>query len=175
MDEKLKGAFGPSVLRGIYVGVALILFSLILYLTDVDRQSWIMYISYVIMALGLFWSIIEFRNKDLGGFCSYGKAFSAGFYTGLIASFIAAIYTFIYATSIDPGFAQEILLEAEENILATNPDMPDDQLEMALSMTEMMTSPIMMAVWGFVGNLFTSTILSLIIAIFAKRENNQVA
>jgi hypothetical protein len=33
----------------------------------------------------------------------------------------------------------------------------------------------MMGIWGFVGNLVVSTIFSLIIAIFAKRENKNVA
>lgn len=171
----MKGAFGPSLLRGVYLGIALILFSLIMYLLDVDRTSPIIYISYLVLAVGLFWSIISFRDKDLGGFCSYGKAFSAGFYTALIASLIAGIYTFIYAQVIDPGLAGEILLEAEEKMLLQNPDMADEQIEMALSITEMMTSPIMMAVWSFVGNLVVSTAFSLIISIFAKRENDQIA
>lgn len=171
----MKSAFGPSLIRGVYLGIALILFSLIIYLLGVDRTSPIVYLSYLVLAIGLFWSVVSFRDKDLGGYCSYGKAFSAGFYTGLIASLLAGIYTFVYAQVIDPGLAGEILLEAEEKMLMQNPDMPDEQIEMALSMTEMMTTPIMMAVWGFVGNLVVSTVFSLIISIFAKRENNQIA
>ena len=175
MEENVKGAFGPSVLRGVYLGVALILFSLILYLLGIDRESPVQYVSYLILIVGLAWSIFAFRNKDLGGFCTYGKAFSAGFYTALIASLLTGIYTFINVTAIDPGMIGEILLRAEEGMLASNPNMTDDQLEIALSWTEMMTTPIMMSVFNFIGNLLVSTILSLIIAIFAKRENNQIA
>ena len=53
--------------------------------------------------------------------------------------------------------------------------MSDEQIDQALTMTEKFTSPAMMGIWGFVGNLVVSTIFSLIIAIFAKRENKNVA
>jgi len=43
-------------------------------------------------------------------------------------------------------------------------------LETALHYTEMFTSPVMITIWGFIANVIFGTILSLIIAIFAKRE-----
>ena len=174
MEEK-KSAFGPSVISGIYLGIALIVFSLITFLLDVDMESPITYISYVILAIGLYWAIITFRDKHSGGFIDYKGAFGAGFYTGLFASFLLGIFTYIYVQYIDTGLVQEILIKAEEGMLEQNPNMSDEQIDQALSMTEMFTSPIMMGVWGFVGNLFVSTILSLIIAIFAKRENKEIA
>ncbi len=170
-----KSAFGPSLISGIYLGVALILFSLIMFLLDIDRESPIMYISYIVLAVGLFWSVISFRNKHLGGFIEYKTAFGAGFYTGLFASILAAIFTYIYVTAIDPGLIDEILIQAEEQMLEQNPNMTDEQIEQGLAMTETFTSPVMISVWAFLGNLVISTILSLIIAIFAKRENKEIA
>ena len=173
--EEQKSAFGPSIVSGIYLGLALIVFSLVTFLLDVDLESPIKYISYVILAIGLFWATISFRDKHRGGFINYGGSFSAGFYTGLFASFLLGIFTFVYVQYIDTGLVQEILLNAEEQMLEQNPNMSDEQIDQALSITEMMTSPIMMGVWGFVGNLVASTLLSLIIAIFAKRENKEIA
>ncbi len=170
-----KSAFGPSLISGIYLGVALILFSLIMFLLDIDRESPIMYISYIVLAVGLFWSVISFRNKHLGGFIEYKTAFGSGFYTGLFASILAAIFTYIYVTAIDPGLIDEILIQAEEQMLEQNPNMTDEQIEQGLAMTETFTSPVMISVWAFLGNLVISTILSLIIAIFAKRENKEIA
>lgn len=173
--EKQKSAFMPSLLPGIYLGFALIVYSLLMYLLDVDRESYITYISYIILAAGLYWSVVSFRDKNMDGYIEYGKAFSAGFYTGLFASILAGIFLYIYVQYIDLGLIDEILVEAEENMLAQNPDMSNEQLDQALSMTETFTSPVMMGVMGFIMNLFVSTIFSLIIAIFAKRENKQVA
>lgn len=174
MEEK-KSAFMPSLMPGIYLGFVLIIFSLLLFVLDVDMESPIKYLSYVIMALGLFWAVVSYRDKQMEGYIEYGTAFSAGFYTGLFAAVLSGIFTFIYVQYIDTGLIDEILLKAEEAMLEQNPDISDEQLDQALSMTEMFTSPIMMGILGFVGNLLGSTILSLIIAIFAKRENKQVA
>lgn len=171
MEENNKSAIMPSLMYGIYLGFALILFSLILFLAEVDFESRLKWISYLILAAGLFWAMISFRDKHNGGFVSYGKAFGVGFWTGLFAAIISAIFTYFYVVYIDAGLVDQILLQAEESILESNPNMSDEQLEQALSITEMFTSPVMMTVWAFVGNIVVATILSLIIAIFAKREN----
>ncbi|MAZ93231.1 MAG: hypothetical protein CMF58_02340 [Lentimicrobiaceae bacterium] len=170
-----KSAFGPASLSGFYLGITLIIFSLLLFLLDIDLESPFRYISYIIVAAGLFWSMISYRDKYMDGFLDYKGAFSAGFYTGLIASLIAGIFAYVYAQYIDIGLTEEILMQAETEMLENNPNMTDEQIDQALTMTEKFTSPAMMGVWGFVGNLVVSTILSLIIAIFAKRENKNVA
>jgi ABC-type phosphate/phosphonate transport system permease subunit len=175
MEENNKSVLQPSLMYGIYLGFALIVYSLLLFLLDVDQQSWVKWISYVIMAGGLFWAMVSIRDKELGGYATYGKAFGIGFWTALFAAIISGIFTYIYVIYIDPGLIDEILLKAEESILESNPDMSDEQFEMALSMTEKFTSPVMITVWAFVANVIFGTILSLIIAIFAKRENNSAA
>jgi len=175
MEEKKKSAFMPSLMPGIYLGFVLIIYSLLMFLLDVDRESYIQYFSYVILAVGLYWSIVSFRDKQLDGFIEYGKAFSAGFYTGMFASVLAGIFLYVYVQYIDPGMIDEILINAEESMLENNPDMSNEQIDQALAMTETFTSPVMMGIMGFVANVIVSAILSLIIAIFAKRENNQIA
>lgn len=168
--ENQKSVIKPSLTYGLYLGIALILFSLIMYLLDVDRESKLMWLSYLIMAGGLFWAMISFRDQINGGFVTYGKAFATGFWTTLFAAILGTIFTYIYVTMIDPGMIEEILLNAEDQILESNPNMSDEQLEQALSMTEKFTSPIMITIWGFIANIIFGTILSLIIAIFVKRE-----
>ena len=171
----MKSAFMPSLMPGIYLGFTLIIFTLLIFLLDVDMESPIKYVSYGIMAIGLYLSIISFRDKQLDGFITYGKAFSAGFYTGLFASIIASIFTVFYVQYIDTELIANILIIAEEGMLESNPDMTNEQIDQALSLTEMFTSPIMMGVIGFIGNVILSAALSLLIAIFAKRENQNIA
>ena len=175
MEENNKSVLQPSLMYGIYLGFALIVYSLLLFLLDVDQESWLKWISYVIMAGGLFWAMVSIRDKELGGYATYGKAFGIGFWTALFAAIISGFFTYIYVIYIDPGLIDEILLKAEESMLEGNPNISDDQLETALMWTERMTSPVMITVWAFVANVIFGTILSLIIAIFAKRENNSAA
>jgi len=171
----MKSAFMPSLMPGIYLAFALILYTLVLFIADIDMESPLKYGSYVIMAVGLFLSIVAFRDKHLDGIITYGKAFSAGFYTGLFASLIASIFTYFYVQYIDTELIANILIMAEEGMLEQNPDMSNEQIDQALSMTEMFTSPIMLSVMGFIANVILSAGLSLLIAIFAKRENKNIA
>jgi len=169
--ENQKSAIKPSLSYGLLLGIALIVYSLIMYLLDIDLESKVQWISYLIIAGGLFWAMISFRDKLSGGFITYGKAFGVGFLTGLFAAILSAIFTYIYLTMIDPGMIEEILLNAENKILESDPNMSDEQLEQALSIAEKFTSPIIMTILGFLSSVFFATILSLIIAIFVKREN----
>lgn len=175
MEEKQNSAIASSLTSGIIVGIVLIVFSLLMYFLDVDPQSKIMWLSYLILAAGLWWAIISYRNKLPGGYLTYGKAFSAGFFTGLFASIILAIFTFIYVQYIDTTLIDKILANAEDKILNTQPNISDEDLDRALSMTRKFTNPSMMSIFSFVGNTILSTLFSLIIAIFAKREDNRLA
>ena len=175
MEENQKSVIMPSLMYGIYLGFALIVYSLLLFLLDVDQESWLTWISYVIMAAGLYWAMTSIRDKELGGFISYGKAFGAGFWTTLFATIIMGIFTYIYVIYIDAGLIDEILLKAEETLLESSPNMSDEQFDTTMMWTEKMTSPVMITVWATLANMFFGVVLSLIIAIFAKRENNSVA
>ena len=120
---------------------------------------------------GMVWGTIEFRNKYSGGFITYGKAFSSCFWIGLIAGLLATIYMFVFVTFIHPGFINELLDQMREQMQASNASMSDEQMEQAISMSSRFMSPVMMTVWGLVTYAAFSAILSLIVAIFLKKED----
>jgi len=156
---------------GIVTGLAIIVFSVIIYLLDVslETQRNIGYIAWVILIVGMIWAIKDFRNKVLNGFISYGKAFSVSFLTGLFAGILASVWQFILMKFIDPGLVQKIL-DASEEQLMNNPDITEEQLEMAMSMTEKFTTPAMISVWSLVAYVIIALIIGLIISIFMKKE-----
>jgi len=171
METQQKSTFSASLIPGIITGIALVVIDLIYYIFDVEYDSKIKWFSFLVMAALIYWAMSTVRDKTFGGYVTYGKAFTIGFWTILIAAVVGAIYSYFYFNFIDTGMVEDILLNSEEEILARNPDISDEQLEQALSMTEMFVSPTMMMVWAILGNLFFGTIISLIISIFVKREN----
>ncbi len=114
--------------------------------------------------------MINYRDKFSGGYISYGKAFGVGFWVVLFSTILGTIFGYFYVTQINPGLAEEILMNTEIETLEKYPDMSDADLDRTLSFTEMFITPIMMTIMGFVVSMFFGTILSLIIAIFVKRE-----
>ena len=175
MEDQKKSVFQPSIVPGIFLGVALIIFSLIMFLLDVERKSPLNYIAFAVMAAGLYFIMITVRDKTLGGVMSYGQAFGAGFWGGLFAAIVGAIFTYFFVSYINPDMISEILIEAEEEMLNSNSEMSDEQIEQALSFTEnFIANAGALTILSFITNVISATILSLIIAIFAKRENTVV-
>ncbi len=175
MEENKKSPFMSSLSSGIILGIVLIIFSLIMYFLDVDSESKIMWLSYVILFIGLYMAIVSYRKKLPGEIMTYGQAFLSGFLTGLFTSVLVAIFVYIFVEYIDTTLIAKKLAEAEEQILESQPDISDEDLDRALSITKAILNPAMMTVFSFLGNLLLSTIFSLIIAIFAKREDTSIA
>ncbi len=169
-----KSVFLPAFGYGILVSVALIIFKLILYILDIDDQSYWQVLYYVIFALGLLYSMIFVRNKTLDGYITFGKAFMVGFYATLAVSLIMAIYTYIYMTVINPGMIADMLSQAEEKIIETNPEMSDEDLEKALSMAKMFMQPGIMAISTLIMSTIMGSLLSLVAAALSKRNKVEI-
>ncbi len=137
-------------------------------------NRWLGYISILILIGGMIWGTLEYRKNYLNGFISFGKSFTSCFLIGLFAGILGAIYMFIFAQYIYPGFSQELLDKAQEQLLAGNPDMPDDQVEMAMKYTKMFMSPVAMAFIGLLYTLIASVVVGLIASIFMKKEDKSM-
>jgi hypothetical protein len=175
MDSNNKSAFMPSLTSGLVLGVILVIYSLILYVLGLNENQWLAAISYVITAIVLFFVIVNFRDKQQNGFITYGKGVSVGTLTGFFASIILAIYTYYYVAYIDPSIIDKTLVRAEESILKSQPNISDEELDKAMSMVEFFTSPVIMAVMSIFWYTLVSLVFSLLISIFAKREDTNIA
>jgi len=85
------------------------------------------------------------------------------------------IFTYFFVVYIDLSMVEQIMVKAEESMLTQNPNMTGDQLKQGMKMVKIFSSPVMMAIIGFVVMSAISVVLSLIIAIFAKREDRSIA
>ncbi len=167
--EKLS--LGKSALRyGLITGVLLIIFSLIMYIMEVDMQSKINYLSSIILLVMGIVAASQWRDKHNDGNLSYGQGLGTGTLVGLYAGIITAIYMFVFFKYIDPAYVDRILEITEQKMYDQNPNMTSSEVEMALDITKRMTSPIIMSLLAVLGNTFWSFILSLIYSIFLKRS-----
>lgn len=170
MEETKTSSFKVAINHGLMLGGVLIVFSYLMYLLGVDFDSKLQYFSYIIMIAGLFIGIKQWRDKYNNGFISYGDAFKNGFFTMLIAGILTSIWVLLFFTVVAPDEIGKMLEIAEEKMYESQPDMTDEQLDLAMKWTKMFMSPLWMAIWGFLGNIFAGLVLSAIIAIFIKKE-----
>jgi hypothetical protein len=171
MEEKPRSVSMNALWFGVITGAILILYSLLLFLAGMHTNKYLGYIGYVFLIGGMVWGTLEYRKKYLGGFMTYGKAFTSCFMTGLYAGILISVYMFIFAKFIHPGFIQELLDISRQAIYETNSGMTDEQVEQALEISAKFMTPVMMTVWSLVGYLFASAIFGLLAAIFLKKED----
>lgn len=170
-----KSTFSFALQFGLLTGLALIVFTLILYLAGVGDKSPVHFISLVIYIGMIYWGITNIRDRQLEGVMSYGKAFGTGFWITLFTAILVGVFAFFYLKYIDTAALTRAMTAAENKILAANPNISDADLDKALSMAKTFSTPTFSAIGQFVGNLLIGTVFSLIIAIFAKREDKTIA
>ena len=64
-------------------------------LANIQKETSGMVVSIVAIIAGMVLATLDYRNKKLKGFISYGKAVKIGFLTMLFADFIVAPYNFV--------------------------------------------------------------------------------
>jgi hypothetical protein len=171
MEENPRSSAQNGIIFGLMTGAALVVFSLILYISGQLMNKTLGYLSFVLLIGGMVYGTLEYRKKYANGFLSYGKAFTSCFLIGLFAGLVAAVYTFVFAQFIFPGYGNMILEKAREGMLTSGREMSEEQIDTALEYTRKFTTPVMMAIWGTVTYALFSAIFALIIAIFLKKED----
>ncbi len=174
MKEKNVSVFTHSLTNGLVLGVALIIFALIMYVFDVERDNYLQYLSYIILFVGQILIVKAYRDKHLDGFISYGKAFTNGFLAGLFASVLLGIYLFLFFSWIAPGEVTKMIEESEQQIIDMYPTWDDEQIDQAMSISLIFMKPWVMAITSIVINTIVSAILALITAAFMKKEEKSL-
>ena len=167
--ENKPSTFTITLGYGVIVALALVVFSLILYLLGLDKNPGIAYLSYLILLAGIILAQLNFRKKYLGGYIEYGKAFTVGLLTTLWVSIIVALYTFIFFKYIDPGAMEEGMAIAEKKMM--DKGMSDQEIEQGLAFMQKMQNVGFYTTVALIGNFVVGIVFSLITSIFIKKEN----
>ncbi len=168
-----KSTFWKSaMIYGLYLGVVAVLYSVILYVTGQNANKSLGYISFVIYAAGILLSQIAYRNRELNGVMSYGRALGFGVALMLCVGVIMSLYNIIIF-SLDPGLIDQIKAATEEQYLKSG--MSEDQVEATMAFASKMMTPGFLSVSVLFGAVFGGTIISLITSIFAKKQGNDDA
>lgn len=168
MEQKPASMLKSSLTSGIYIGVALILISVIMYVAGVMFETWAQYISYPILLLGAIYAQVTYR-KSLGGEMAYGKAVGVGVLALIFASVLSSIYAFLLYTVIDPELLDQIRIMTEQRLVEQG-NIPEEQMDQVLEMSMRFQKPGIMAIMGIFGGALIGLIVSLITAIFTKKN-----
>jgi len=169
MEEK-STFWKSAMIYGLYLALALTLFSVITYVTGLILNPKIGYVSIALTIIGIVIAQILYRNRELNGAITYGQALGFGVAIMLFTGIVTALYTLVLYTFIDPSLIDQMKAAQEEAMLAKG--LTEDQIDAAMSMASKMMSPVWMSIMGLVGSVFSGTIISLITSIFIKKQPN---
>jgi hypothetical protein len=170
--ETQKPALNTALKYAIITALAMFIFSIILYITNMYLNQSLNWFSYAIMLAGLIFAVKDRRDKDLGGYITFGEAFKTGFLFSIITGVIGTVFSLIMMTFIAPDMIGEILKKAESDMI--NKGLPDEQIKVAMDWTRTLTKPLWMAILGLFASAFFGAILSLIVAAIFKKDNHQL-
>ena len=169
MEEK-SSFWKSAMVYGLYLGIAITFYSVILYVAGQSQNKSLGYVSFLLYAIGIVIVQINYRNKELNGTISYGKAVGMGVAVMLFAGIISALYSLIIF-KIDPGLIEQIKVMQEEAMLKRG--MSQDQVDASMSIASKMMTPGFIAISGLFGSVLIGTIVSLITSIFVKKQPNE--
>lgn len=168
MEQNASSIWKSSITYGVYLGILLILMSVVYYVTGNTFASSAQWVSYALMIGGVVFAQLGYK-KVLGGTMTYGQALGVGVLTMLFASIISSIYTYLLYSVIDPSLQEQMRIFTEEKIIQQG-NVPDEQLDMAIEVATKFQKPALMAIFGVLGGTFIGLIISLITAIFTQKK-----
>ena len=154
---------------GIIWGLLSIVLSVIAYVTDnhIERPMWLTIAGLAIM-VGIFVYGLKAFKSENEGYLSVSESLKVGLAISLIAAIIGAIYNYIFITVIEPEYVIQMLEFSSEQMVIQNPDMTQEQIDMAIGITEKMMTPTIMTAMGIIIPLFLGFITSLIAGLIMK-------
>jgi hypothetical protein len=168
--ETPKNRVLPAFMNlGAIIGLALALNLIIQYFTGHMFSGVEDIFNYLIIIIGLFFTIRHFRDNNKNGFISYSEALWAGTRIGFFASVVFAFAAFILF-KVDSSLTDKFLDLYAKNLLDRG--QAEDIVEQQITFMRPFTTPILMFISYIFGFTFLSFIFSLIIAIFVKKEQN---
>ncbi len=182
MNNKTNPLLISSMTYGLYLGIVMVIYSLLLFFLNVKPIGFTLpillsLVSLAIAFFGIFLSTKKVRNEVLGGEITFGQGILIGLVVIFVASVISAIYVYIQSTIIDPDYMKNIL-EAQKEWMyefMSSKGVSEEQIEKAIEgidakMNEM--NPLKTAITSIVSSTIFGLIISLITSAILKKKND---
>jgi hypothetical protein len=149
---------------GAILAIVSIVFFLILTLSGLNAfdNTW----NWIGMIFSIAILVLAHKNfKDEGdGFMAYGQGVGIGFWISLVSVIVAGLFTYTYATIIDPATMDTFYEKQYEGMQEKG--MPEEQIEIAVSWTKKLFWPL----YAFFG-VFFGVLVALIVTIFTQKKS----
>lgn len=153
------------VTYGLVTGIATIVFSALMLTMNVDMESGMQYLMYVIILIGLILNANAYAKAN-SNYVTYGNIYGSCFKAVLIIAAFSTVWGAV-VTFAFPELKEEVLSKMASDF--ESKDTPEEQAQMVLDATDKYWA-VTMIFGSLVGILFAGAILSLIAAAIPKKK-----
>jgi hypothetical protein len=169
MEQKIN-AWKANLSSGLILGMAGIVYTLVIYFLDMTFNKSMGYIFLLVAIFLVYFLIKSYRDNYLHGIITYGQAVGAGVIIFLYHSILAAIFTYLLYKVIDPALPAKMIAFIEETMLEKG--IPEASLDTVMAIQKKIFKPEIMAPFSIINNMLFGTVISLIIGVFVRKEGN---
>jgi hypothetical protein len=170
MEQKSNTLVKSAMSFGLYLGLAVIAYTVLLYALGETTNKMLSYVSFLIYLIGAGWAVKTYRDKTNGGYIEFGQAYLLSFLVFVFSGIIVSFFSFILFKYIDPSLMDQIWEQAQEE--AMKKGVSEEQLAQSEKVMKMFQSPMVMFIAGIINSAIIGAVLSLIIAAVFKRKGN---
>lgn len=183
MEQKSSPLLKSSLTYGAYLGLISIFLSVVIWAGGVIESMGI-FGGIIIGLLSLVVSFIivllfakAYRNKEMGGYITFGQAFQFTFLVIVFSTIISMIYTYIFNAFIAPDYMENLMAVMQEKTMAYMEKVgaPEAQIDKAIAKLEEIPTIWKTLRQTALSGLIGGTIVALIVsAIVKKKEDSDV-
>lgn len=156
---------------GLWLGGLLALLEVAFFAIDQYGETYTTVINWSLGLLAMTWSAWQFRQQNQG-WMTLGQSFRVSLTTLVVGIGLQAIASALYTSLIDPQATERYLTRMREDLLS-QPQLAEEAIEMALSMTEKMSQPFIAVPLAIVSAAFGGSIAALIIGLLLQKRPDQ--
>jgi len=168
MEDQSNSLTPLAMSYGLYMGLALILNSVVFYVMGSPFAPMSGYISFIIIIAGISLTMRAYRDNNLEAGFSYGRALGLGTLQTLFASLVLAFFTYVLFKLVDNTLIDKYFAFTEATYLQNG--MSENQVDTMMPMLKKIMTPLTYSFGQIFGITLMGFLFSLILAIFFKKQ-----
>jgi len=170
----------PAIKNGLFMGVASILFTMVLYFVDSSMMfggvAWVG----LLIPIYFMWKSATEERANNGGYLTFGEGLKAAFLAAVIGGLIAQLFTYILMNYIDPSLVdvlRETSIASAEKMVGMFGDNEEAIEAMREAMDEQDFTPTIISTLTtyLISLIFPTFVIALIIAAITKKQDQSYA